>query len=142
MRLPFLELPGQLRPLSRPVVPIQIEDLDDAPQLCLLDTGATSNRLPAWVADAAGLSLGDALDEDEIVVGGTRSTGRLLRVDLTFGAYRFQAPLWFCEPWNLSFGLLGQEGFFRFFRVTFCAAEGWVECEPEPDGIVLLESIA
>ena len=138
----FLFLDPRRAAASRPVVPVHIEDLDDAPQLCLLDSGATANRLPAWVADAAGLSLDEALDEDEIVVGGTRSTGRLLHVDLTLGAYRFQAPAWFCEPWHLSFGLLGQEGFFRFFRVTFCAAEGWVECEPEPDGIVLLESIA
>lgn len=119
-------------------MPIQIEDLDDAPQLCLLDSGATSNRFPAWLADAAGLSLGDALDEDEIVVGGARTTGRLLPVELTLGDVRFQAPAWFCDPWNLSFCLLGQEGFFRFFRVTFSAAEGWLECEPEEGAIALI----
>lgn len=139
MKFSFVEFPGELRPLIRPVVPVQIEDLDDAPQLCLLDSGATSNRFPAWVADAAGLSLDDALDEDETVVGGTRATGRLLQVDLTLGDVRFRAPAWFCDPWSLSFGLLGQAGFFRFFRVTFCAAEGWLECEPEEGAIVLVE---
>ena len=138
MRFSFVELPGELRPLIRPAVPVQIEDLDDAPQLCLLDSGATSNRFPAWLADAAGLSLDDALDEDEIVVGGTRTTGLLLHVELTLGAYRFRAPAWFCDPWVLSFGLLGQEGFFRFFRVTFCAAEGWLEFEPEEGAVALV----
>ncbi len=133
MRFSHVELPGEFRPL----VPVQIEDLDDAPQLCLLDSGATSNRFPAWLADAAGLSLDDALDEDEIIVGGVRTTGRLLYVDLKLGDVRFQAPVWFCDPWNLSFSLLGQEGFFRFFRVTFSAAEGWVECEPEEGAIAL-----
>ena len=112
-----------------------MEDLDDAPQLCLLDSGATSNRFPAWLAEAAGLSLDDALAEDEIVVGGLRTTGRLLRVDLTLGEIRFHAPAWFCDPWTLSFSLLGQEGFFRFFRVTLCAAEGWLECHPEEGAI-------
>jgi len=72
LRFSFVELPGELRPLIRPAVPVQIEDLDDAPQLCLLDSGATSNRFPAWLADAAGLSLDDALDEDEIVELGSR----------------------------------------------------------------------
>jgi hypothetical protein len=28
--------------------------------------------------------------------------------------------------------LLGQEGFLRYFRLTLCAAEGWLELEPEP----------
>lgn len=138
MRFPFIELPGEFRPLIRPAVPVQVEDLDDAPQVCLLDSGAVSNRLPAWLAGAAGLSLDDAIAEDEIVVGGARTTGRLLQVELTLGDVRFQAPAWFCEPWKLSFGLLGQEGFFRFFRVTLCAAEGWLECEPEEEGIALV----
>jgi len=141
LRFPFIELPGELRPLIRPAVPVQIEDLDDAPQVCLLDSGAVSNRLPAWLADAAGLSLDDALAQDEIVVGGARTTGRLLQVELTLGDVRFQAPAWFCDPWNLSFGLLGQEGFFRFFRVTLCAAEGWLECEPEEEGIALVSAV-
>jgi len=141
LRFPFIELPGELRPLIRPAVPVQIEDLDDAPQVCLLDSGALSNRLPAWLADAAGLSLDDALAQDEIVVGGARTTGRLLQVELTLGDVRFQAPAWFCDPWNLSFGLLGQEGFFRFFRVTLCAAEGWLECEPEEEGIALVSAV-
>ena len=138
MRFSFVELPDATRRLIRPAIPVQIEDLDDAPQLCLLDSGATSNRFGSWVAEAAGLSLDDALDEDEIVVGGARTIGRLLPVELTLGECRFQAPAWFCDPWNLSFGVLGQEGFFRFFRVTFCAAEGWLECEPEEGAIALV----
>jgi len=138
LRFSYVELPGEERPLIRPAVPVQIEDLEDAPLLCLLDSGATSNRFPAWIADAAGLSLDDALDEDEIVVGGVRTTGRLLQVELTLADVRFEAPAWFCDPWNFSFGLLGQEGFFRFFRVTFCAAEGWLECHPEEGAIALV----
>lgn len=124
--------------MTRPAVPIQVEDLEDAPQICLLDSGATSNRFPSWVAEAAGVSVSDPLDEDEITVGGVRTSGRLLSVELIVSTVRFQAPVWFCDPWPFSFGLLGQEGFFRFFRVTLCAAEGWLDLEPEEDGIALV----
>jgi hypothetical protein len=133
VRFPFLELPGGSGPLLRPVLPVGVEGLPDAPQRCLADAGAVDNRLPAWVAEAAGLPLADALAADEVVVGGVRTTGRALRVALTLGDVGFEAPVWFCDPWPFPFGLLGQEGFFRFFRVTICAAEGWLECEPEPD---------
>lgn len=140
MRFSFLELPGEPRPLARPAIPVQLEDLEDAPLVCLLDSGATANRFPRWLAEAAGLPLDDAVDEDELVVGGLRTTGRLLQVELSLGEVRFQSPVWFCDPWAFGFGLLGQEGFFRFFRVLFCAAEGWLEVEPEPEGIALAPS--
>jgi hypothetical protein len=131
VRFSFLELPGEAYPLRRPVIPVQIEDLEEAPLFCLLDTGSTSNRFGAELAEIAGVPLARPLDQKEIVVGGVRTTGRCVRVHLTVGSYRFEAPTWFCEPWPFAFGLLGQEGFFRFFRVTISAAEDWVDCEPE-----------
>lgn len=136
MRFPFLELPGERRPLLRPVVPIQLEDLEEAPIFCLLDTGAVHNRFGAELAHVAGVSLDEALDEEEIMVGGIRTTGRCVRLDLTIGSHRFDAPAWFCEPWPFGFGLLGQEGFFRFFRVTICAAQGWLDLELESSDAV------
>lgn len=131
MRFPFVELPGEPQSLRRPVLSTRIEDLQDAPLLCLLDSGATANRMPAALAELAGVGLESPLAEDEIVVGGLRTTGRCVRVDLTVAGHRYDAPVWFCDPWPFGFGLLGQEGFFRFFRVTICAAEGWLECVPE-----------
>jgi len=41
------------------------------------------------------------------------------------------AAVWFCDPWPAPFGLLGLEGSFRCFRVTICAAEGWLDVVPE-----------
>lgn len=131
MRFPFLELPGERRPLPRPVLPVHLEDLEETPLLCLVDTGATGNRLGAWTAELAGITLDHPLDEDEIFVGGIRTRGRCVRVDLTIASHRFDAPVWFCDPWPFAFGLLGQEGFLRFFKVTIRAAENWLECEPE-----------
>ena len=134
MRFPFLELPGAGGPLLRPALAVQIEDLAEAPLLCLLDSGATANRIGAEFAAPAGVALDDPLAEEEVAVGGLRTHARCVRVDLTVAGHRYDAPVWFCEPWPFGFGLLGQEGFFRFFRVTFAAARDWLECRPESGG--------
>lgn len=130
MRYEFIELPGEGSTLVRPVVPVQIEDLEEAPQLCLIDTGATTNRFGAWLAEATGIDLGGA-PEGTLVVGGVTTTTLGARVDLTIAGKRYEAPVTFCDPWPFAFNLLGQEGFLRFFRVTLCAAEAWLEVEPE-----------
>lgn len=130
MRFEFLELPGEQRTLVRPVIPVQVEDLEEAPQLCLVDTGATTNRFGAWIAEAVGIDLAGA-PEDTIVVGGVRATARFSPTDLTIAGTRYEAPVTFCNPWPFAFNLLGQEGFLRFFRVTLCAKEYWLDVEPE-----------
>jgi hypothetical protein len=129
----FLELPGEAENLVRPVVPVQVEDLEEVPQLCLIDTGATTNRFGAWLAKAVGIDLSSA-PESTIVVGGLVAKARHARADLTIANVRYDAPVTFCEPWPFAFNLLGQEGFLRFFRVTICAAEAWLEINPENAG--------
>ena len=130
MRFEFIELPGEGSTHVRPVVPVQVEDLEEAPQLCLVDTGATTNRFGAWLAEATGVDLGSAA-EGTLVVGGVTTTTLAARVDLTIAGMRYEAPVTFCDPWPFAFSLLGHEGFLRFFRVTLCAAEAWLEVEPE-----------
>jgi hypothetical protein len=130
VRFEFIELPGEGSTLVRPVVPVQVEDLEEAPQLCLVDTGATTNRFGAWLAEATGIDVGSA-PEGTLVVGGITTTTLDARVDLTIAGMRYEAPVTFCDPWPFAFSLLGQEGFLRFFRVTLCAAEAWLEVEPE-----------
>jgi hypothetical protein len=131
MRFEFLELPGEGRgTLVRPVVPVQVEDLEQAPQLCLVDTGSTANRFATWVAEATGVDLSDA-PETLLHVAGVTTLAKHARADLTIAGVRYDAPVSFCDPWPFAFNLLGQEGFLRFFRVTLCASEGWLEVEPE-----------
>ena len=131
MRFEFLELPGEGATLVRPVVPVQVEDLEEALQLCLVDTGSTANRFGAWVAEATGIDLTEA-PESTLHIGGVTTTARHGRADLTIAGVRYDAPVSFCDPWPFAFNLLGQEGFLRFFRVTFCAAEYWLDVEAEP----------
>lgn len=131
MRFQFLELPGEGgEATTRPVVPVQVGDLEQAPQLCLIDTGSLRNRFALWLADACGVDLTGAR-RTELGVGGFVTTAYDSRVDLTVGDERFDAPVSFCEPWPLAFNLLGQEGFLRTFRLAMSARDGWLELERE-----------
>jgi len=97
VRFDFLELPGEESTLVRPVVPVQVEDLEEAPQLCLVDTGATTNRFGAWLAEATGIDLSGA-PESTIVAGGVAATAHHARAHLTIAGVRYDAPVTFCEP--------------------------------------------
>jgi hypothetical protein len=45
---------------------------------------------------------------------------------------RWEAPVGFCDPWPYGWGFLGQQSFFRFFVVTFRAADWELKVEPAP----------
>jgi hypothetical protein len=104
--------------------------MSEAPQLCLIDTGSTANRFGAWIAEAVGVDLTGA-PESDVALAGTTTHAVHGRCDLTIAGVRYNAPVTFCDPWPFAFHLLGQEGFLRFFRLTVCAAEFWLEIEPE-----------
>lgn len=130
MRFEFLELPGGDTTVLRAVVPVQVEGLEAAPQLCLVDTGATHNRFGAWLAEATGIDLTGA-PETNLAIGGVLTRARHARAELTIAGIRYDAPVSFCEPWPFAFNLLGQEGFLRYFRIEICAAQSWLEVAPE-----------
>lgn len=130
MRFEFAELPGDRSQLARPVLAVQIEDLEDAPQLCLVDTGTTTNRFGRWLADDLGIDLANA-PQSVVALGGIHATTWSARADLSVAGIRYDAPVTFCDPWPFAFGLLGQEGFLRHFRVTLCAKDFWLDVEPE-----------
>lgn len=130
MKFPFKELPGTTSDYLRPAIPVTVEGIPRAPQLCLLDTGALHNRFGAWVAQAAGIEISDA-EEQLIAVGGFATRARLAVVRLTLGDVSWEAPVWFCDPWPLAFHLLGQEGFFLWFDVRVRAARYEVDISPE-----------
>jgi hypothetical protein len=130
VRFPFKQLPGPSGDYARPAVPVTVEGLPRAPQLCLLDTGALHNRFGAWVASAAGIEL-DGLPEERLALGGFTSTAREARVTLSLAGMTWEAPVWFCDPWPLGFHLLGQEGFFRWFEVRIRVAREAIDITPE-----------
>lgn len=138
MRFPFRQIPDPVgtgvRP--RPIVDVVVEGLELAPQACLLDSGASAVRMGAYVAELAGLDLTDA-PRTTIAVGGALVSGRMMEVALEVSdgrsSYQWTAPVWFCEPWRPSFGLLGLTGFFDHFEVTMAAYEEWLTLKPIND---------
>lgn len=130
MRFDFQELPGPTADYVRPVVPIVVEGLSRAPQLCLLDTGALHNRFGAWLAEAAGIDLSGAV-EDRVSLGGFTTSARTVSVQLALGDVTWRAPVSFCDPWPLAFHLLGQEGFFRWFDTRIRALHYAIDITPE-----------
>ncbi len=131
MRFPFKELPGPAGDYLRPLVPVHVEGLERAPQSCLLDSGSLHNRFGRWVAEAAGIDL-DTAPRDHIAVAGlARVETCTVRVQLRIRDAVWEAPVAFCDPWPFGFHLLGQEGFFRWFRVLFRAAPEYVEIDLE-----------
>lgn len=121
----------RLRP--RPVLDVVVEGLELAPQACLLDSGATAIRMGAHVAEITGLDLSQA-PEATLAVGGMHVTARMRHVALEVGdgttAHRWEAPVWFCDNWTASFGLLGLTGFFDVFEVVIAAYRERFELHP------------
>jgi hypothetical protein len=127
----FQGLPGHAgRP--RPVVDLVVEGLELAPQACLLDTGATEIRMGVHVAQLAGIDLGAGVDQ-EIIIGGVRTTGRGVPVGLELrqgrDSHAWSPTVYFCDPWPWAFGLLGLNGLDPFL-VTISAHEEWSELTP------------
>jgi hypothetical protein len=129
VRFDFRAIPagpaGPARP--RPIVDVVVEGLDLAPQACLLDSGALTIRMGRHVAELAGVDLAGA-ERARIAVGGALVEGARADVALEVGdgrsRHRWEAPVWFCDPWRPAFGLLGLAGFFDRFVVTIdCYAE-------------------
>jgi hypothetical protein len=125
--------PGGAVVRPRPIVDVVVGGLELAPQACLIDSGATAVRMGTHVAELIGLDLSGAPTQT-VAVGGARVDGRMGEVSLEVGdgteSYRWEAPVWFCEPWTPAFGLLGLTGFFDQFIVTVASYEEQLELVP------------
>ncbi|MGH9189158.1 MAG: hypothetical protein ACRD0Q_03855 [Acidimicrobiales bacterium] len=131
MNLRFRALPGEHDLTPRPMITVGIDGIESTGFDCLIDTGSLENRFGAWIADEAGIDLTGA-EAVDLGLGGHRIAARTVPVALRLGRYAWEAPVSFCEPWPWGFNLLGQEGFLRWFRVVFEAADRSLEITPHP----------
>ena len=74
---------------------------------CPLDTSSLHDRFAAWVTEAAGIELTDT-EQQTLGVGGMLTEARQARVQLIVAGHTWDATVWFCDLWPLSFHLLGQ----------------------------------
>jgi Aspartyl protease len=117
---------------TRPVIPVVVEDNDLLPYWCLIDTGALRNLMPLDLAHEAGVDL-DEWPTETVSAGGRDYRAHHARCSLTVAGRTFEAPVSFCEGWLPSFGLLGQDGFLRYFRLEMSAAGEWFDLTWEAD---------
>jgi hypothetical protein len=130
MKFAYKELPGDDGDFLRPVVPVRLAGQESVLHACLIDSGALHNRFPLWAAEAAGVPLDDGL-ESRIAIGGVITRAITMPVDLQIMDAHWHAGVSFCDPWPFGFGVLGQEGFFRFFETTFRASQYAFELQPD-----------
>lgn len=129
MIVAYRELPPEAGGWPCPLLDVSVADLDDIRVRCLVDSGALNTLLPSWVAEAAGIEIGDA-PERALAVGGTPTTAVVVPTVLTVADHSWEAEVGFCDPWPYGWGLLGQLSFFRYFTVTLRAADFEFEIEP------------
>lgn len=109
---------------------VQLAGMDEAPLACLVDSGAVHNRFREDLAEEAGISLAQPDETVAFAVGGRTYSGRIVTARLKIASFEWEAPVCFVENWEHDFQLLGHEGFFRWFRVCFHAADERLTVDP------------
>lgn len=129
MIVPYTELPGDAATDPRPLLDVAIADMDELLFPCLVDSGAIHTLVPRWLADAAGIRLRGA-EQRSLSVASSATDAAFVMTQLSAGGRAWEAEIGFCDPWPYSWGLLGQRSFFRYFTVTFRAADFELELTP------------
>lgn len=128
MIVPYTGLPDELGG-PRPLLDVRVGDMEEVEFPCLVDSGSSHTLLPRVLASAAGVDL-RSTSPRRLAVGGHATTALFTTVHLATEALEWDADVGFCEPWTASWGLLGHHSFFRWFTVTFRAADYEFELEP------------
>jgi len=127
--VPYTGLPGEADGWPRPVVDLVVADMEDVLVPCLVDSGALHTLLPRWVAEAGGIEL-NSVKPKKLAVAAGQTRASFVTTGLTAAQHTWEADVGFCDPWPYSWGLLGQLSFFRFFTITFRAADFELQLEP------------
>jgi hypothetical protein len=125
----YTELPETTGSEPRPIVDVAVADVESVLVPCLVDSGALNGLLPCWVAEVAGLDLSET-SLRRLGVGGSSTTARFASVTLSTADLAWEASVGFCDPWPYAWGILGHHSFFRWFTITFRAADHEFELEP------------
>ncbi len=129
MIFPFRELSSDPGGWPRPTLDVVVGNTDEFRVRCLVDSGAVNTLLPGWVADLADIDCDDA-PTTLLGVAGSATTARMVTTRLSVGDHNWEAEVGFCDPWPRGWGMLGQLAFFRYFAVTFRAADLELEINP------------
>ncbi len=129
MIVAYTELPAPTASGPRPLLDVTVGDLASVLVPCLLDSGAVNSLLPDWVADVAGIDTA-GIAPRRLGVGGRVVEAQFTTVTLSAAELTWEASVGFCDRWPYAWGLLGHDSFFRWFTVTFRAADFEFELSP------------
>jgi len=121
--------PWRDREVLRPVVPVSLAgpQVETAPRVGLVDTGAENVLAAGWLADLAGIDLSGSVDTARIGIGGQVAEVTFAEVELRLYApdvgeefVSWRCDVGFVPGWQAPFALvLGQAGFLNRFTATF-----------------------
>lgn len=112
-----------------PVIPLSLEfGAEKKEFFALVDSGATVSIFRSEVAESLGINIEKG---KEIYLGGVggRIKGFLHRLKIEVAGKKFVCPIVFSRDYLVSFNLLGREGFFKRFRITFEEKKNYLKVE-------------
>lgn len=107
----------------RPVIPISLEYKDKRIRYeVLVDSGADICLFHAEVAEALGIDLKKCKPNIVTGVGGKSSQYFLSNLDMEVGGWKYKIEAGFLPDIggrSAPYGIVGQKGFFEFFKIVF-----------------------
>lgn len=105
--------------ISRPIVPISLEYEDVKVRYeALIDSGADFTILPIGLMSVLNIDIKSCKEVNFSGVGGEIINGFITKVALGIGKHNYLTNVVFAEI-SGAIGILGQLGFFDFFKVAF-----------------------
>lgn len=129
LNLPLFPYRNDTSGNSFPVIPLSLEFAAKKKEFfALIDSGATVSIFRSEVAESLGINIEKG---KEIYLGGVggKIKGFLHRLQIEVAGKRFVCPVVFSQDYLVSFNLLGREGFFKRFRITFEEKKNYLKLE-------------
>lgn len=139
MKFPYRKIPLTVpteyfgHSLLRPIIPVTLKtDIDEIDYYALLDAGADFNIFHAEIGEAIGIDIESG---EEIDFGGIQSRtgakGDFHDITLIVGGNAYQTRVAFSRDIaEHGHAVLGQKGFFDFFKVIFEFTKETIEIRP------------
>ena len=136
MKVPYLRNPAHgdfsnvfTKEVLKPLVTIVLKHGERKVKLfALVDSGADACLFPKGVADLLGIDVRSGDRIDFIGIGGSSTQFYFHEVEILLGSYQVKAKVGFSTSQNIGMsGVLGQQGFFENFIISFDHKNGFIE---------------
>ena len=138
MKIPYLGKPvssgfRQIFPeaesVLKPLIPIVVRYQEKKEKVfALVDSGADACLFPAGVAERLGIDVKAGARHDFMGIGVSKNPFFFHEVEILFGKYQHKTRVGFSMSQNIGAGgILGQQGFFNHFVITFDHKNKFIE---------------